>query len=296
MAVCNLCPRECGKSRGNGSVGYCGMGNDIYASKAMLHMWEEPPISGTKGSGAVFFTGCHLKCVYCQNSSIAFKSAGKSLTPGELSEVFIRLQERGAHNINLVTPTHFVPGIIKALDISKQTGLKIPVVYNTGGYEKRSTVELLDDYVDIYLPDFKYMNSDTAQKYSNAPDYPQMAKESLEEMVRQQPNSVFNDDSIMQRGVVVRHLLLPGNLKNSKSVIEYLYKTYGDSIYISIMNQYTPMREFDKFPELSCTPSRREYEKLVDYALSLGVKNAFIQDEGVSSGVYIPKFDMEGLN
>lgn len=296
MAVCNLCPRACNKARNEGSVGYCGMSRDIYASKAMLHMWEEPPISGVNGSGAVFFTGCHLKCVYCQNSAIAFKSSGKRLTPAELSEVFMRLQSEGAHNINLVTPTHFVPQIIESLDISRRKGLKVPVVYNTGGYEKRSTVELLKGYADIYLPDFKYMSSNTAKKYSNAPDYPERAKEALEEMVRQQPNPVFSDDEIMQRGVMVRHLLLPGNLKNSKSVIEYLYKTYGDSIYISIMNQYTPMGQFDKFPELSCTPSRREYEKLVDYALSLGVRNAFIQDAEASNDVYIPRFDLKGLN
>lgn len=295
MALCNLCPRHCNADRENGIVGYCRMPGDIMASKAYLHMWEEPCISGTSGSGTVFFTGCTLRCIYCQNSAISKGSGGKKLTERELADVFVNLWKKGAHNINLVTPTHYVPGIKEALTLAKAEGMNLPVVYNTGGYELVETLKSMENHVDIYLPDFKYIDGNTALKYSGAEDYPTVAKLALEEMVRQKPRVVFNENSIAVSGVIVRHLLLPGNLKNSKGVIEYIYKTYGDSVYISIMNQYTPIGEFRDHPELSETPSRREYEKLVDYALSLGVSNAYIQDSSSSGKVYIPDFDMEGI-
>lgn len=295
MALCNLCPRHCNADRENGSVGYCRMPGDVMASKAYLHMWEEPCISGTSGSGTVFFTGCTLRCIYCQNSAISKGSGGKKLTVRELADVFVNLWKKGAHNINLVTPTHYVPGIKEALILAKTEGMNLPVVYNTGGYELVETLKSMENHVDIYLPDFKYIDGNTALKYSGAEDYPTVAKLALEEMVRQKPRVVFDENSIAVSGVIVRHLLLPGNLKNSKGVIEYIYKTYGDSVYISIMNQYTPIGEFRDYPELSETPSRREYEKLVDYALSLGVSNAYIQDSSSSGKVYIPDFDMEGI-
>ncbi len=287
---CNLCPRQCNTDRSMSPYGYCGYPEGIYISCTMLHMWEEPCISGTRGSGAVFFCGCSLRCIYCQNSKIAMNVSGRRLTPEELAEEFVALEESGAHNINLVTPTHFSVGIADAIDKARQKGLKIPIVYNTGGYELKKCINPLDGRIDIYLTDFKYINPNTASKYSGAPDYPEFAKEALEEMVRQKPMPVFDNDGIMQSGVIVRHLLLPGSLANSKAVIEYLYKTYGDSIYISIMNQYTPIRKFEDYPELSETPSQREYDKLVDYALSLGIKNAYIQDEGCSDTRYIPEF------
>lgn len=295
MALCNLCPRRCNADRDNGNVGYCRMSGDVMASKAYLHMWEEPCISGTSGSGTVFFTGCTLRCIYCQNSAISQGSGGKKLTVRELADVFLNLWKKGAHNINLVTPTHYVPGIKEALILAKTEGMNLPVVYNTGGYELVETLRSMENHVDIYLPDFKYIDGNTALKYSGAEDYPDVAKLALEEMVRQKPRVVFDENSIAVSGVIVRHLLLPGNLKNSKGVIEYIYKTYGDSVYISIMNQYTPIGEFENYPELSETPSRREYEKLVDYALSLGVSNAYIQDSSSSGKVYIPDFDMEGI-
>jgi len=295
MALCNLCPRNCGADRDVGYVGYCGMTSEIEASKAYLHMWEEPCISGVKGSGTVFFNGCNLRCIYCQNRSISRGKGGKSLTAEELSRVFLSLQEKGAHNINLVTPTHFAMAIKEAVTGARRMGLIIPVVYNTGGYESTETLKAIENQVDIYLPDFKYNNADTAQKYSKAPDYPEVAKKALEEMVRQKSKVILDSEGIAKSGVIVRHLLLPGNLKNSKSVVEYLYKTYGDSIYISIMNQYTPIDVFPDYPELSETPSKREYAKLVDYALSLGITNAYIQDPGSSDSVFIPDFDMEGI-
>lgn len=288
MSACNLCPRECGADR-NKYVGYCRSGSEITLSKSMLHMWEEPCISGINGSGAVFFGGCPLRCIYCQNSDIALNPKGTVVSEKELCDVFLSLQKRGAHNINLVTPTHFVPKIIKAVSLARDEGLYIPVVYNTGGYEKKETVEMLNGTVDVYLPDFKYINPDTAKKYSNAPNYPEMAKIALKEMVRQKPEVKMHNNMIKE-GVIVRHMLLPGSLKNSKAVVEYLFKTYGDSIYISIMNQYTPIAEFENYPELSYLPTKREYEKLVDYALSLGVKNAYIQGEGASSKSFIPDF------
>ena len=256
----------------------------------MLHMWEEPCISGTNGSGAVFFGGCHLGCIYCQNSAIALNQRGRKVSEKELCDVFLDLQKSGAHNINLVTPTHFADKIANVVSLAKKEGLCVPVIYNTGGYERKETVAMLKDTVDVYLPDFKYINSDTAQKYSNAPDYPQRAKEALREMVQQK--SIIKKDlgGLVTEGVIVRHMLLPGSLKNSKAVIEYLYKTYGDSIYISIMNQYTPIKEFKDHPELSFVPTQREYQKLIDYALSLGVKNSYIQGDGASSKEFIPDF------
>ena len=253
-------------------------------------MWEEPCISGTNGSGAVFFTGCSLRCVYCQNSTIALDGMGEPYSADRLSQAFLSLEEQGAHNINLVTPTHFAPGIKEAVALARQSGLAIPVVYNTGGYELSEAVAELKGTVDIYLTDFKYMSASAAGKYSNAKDYPDYAKTALAEMVKQHPVPVFDDCGMLRSGVLVRHLLLPGNLANSKAVVEYLYKTYGDSIYISLMNQYTPMKSFEDYPELSYTVTRREYDKLVNYALSLGVKNAYIQDEGSIGKKYIPDF------
>jgi len=288
---CNLCPRMCNADRHLGQKGYCGHDSNVRISKVMLHMWEEPCVSGTRGSGAVFFSGCSLRCVYCQNSEIALKNSGKIVSKEELGKIYVSLQEKGAHNINLVTPTHFMDSIARSVLLAKNNGLKVPVVYNTGGYELSERIDDLKGIADVYLTDFKYIRSSTAHKYSNAPNYPAYAKASLEKMVSQMPEVIFDDNGIIKKGVIVRHLLLPGSLDNSKAVIEYLFKTYGDNIYISIMNQYTPLREFEDFPELSYTPSRREYEKLMDYAISLGVKNAYIQSQDSSDKKYIPNFN-----
>ena len=295
MEKCNLCPRRCNVTRTGSHLGYCKSLWQPSASKAYLHMWEEPCISGTNGSGTVFFNGCNLRCIFCQNHAISRNSSGKLLTAEELSRVFLNLQAKGAHNINLVTPGHYAPYIKEAIDTAKAEGLSIPVVYNCGGYELVDTLQTMEDAVDVYLPDFKYMDSSLAGKYSGAEDYPEVAKAALEEMVRQKPGVILDQEGIAQSGVIVRHMLLPGSLKNSKAVVEYLYKTYGDSIYISLMNQYTPIGDFPHNPELSETPSRREYQKLVDYALSLGVSNGYIQDPESSDKAYIPDFDMEGI-
>ena len=317
-SACTLCPRECGVDRLGGVRGRCGCDNDIYVARAALHMWEEPCISGEHGSGTVFFSGCPLGCVFCQNSNIAGAAVGKKISVERLAEIFLEQQERGALNINLVTPTHYIPQIVKALDLSKRQGMKLPVVYNSGGYEKVEALKLLVGLVVVYLPDMKYMSSMLAKKYSKAEDYPAVAKTSLSEMYRQVGKPKFrleNDESrgtfdggdadatdedglIMERGMIVRHLVLPGCVSDSKEVVKYLYGTYGDDIYMSIMSQYTPMPELlpggklnTSYPELGRCVTREEYDAVVDYAIDLGVENAFIQEGDVAKDSFIPDFD-----
>ena len=290
LEQCKLCPRSCGSNRAAGQTGYCGMSAEVKVARASLHMWEEPCISGTNGSGTVFFTGCPLKCVYCQNRTIAIGSTGERISIERLSEIFIELQEKGAHNINLVTPTHYVPQIVEALKSAKEKGLHIPIVYNTGSYEKAETIQALEGLVDIYLPDCKYYDSELAAKYSNAPDYFKVASDAIEEMVRQVGKPMF-EGNLMKRGVIVRHMILPGHTKDSRKIIERLYKTYGDDIYISIMNQYTPLPQMKNFPEINRRITAREYEKVIDYAISLGIENAFIQEGGTAKESFIPDFE-----
>ena len=296
LKECRLCPRECGVDRSEGKKGYCGASNELKVARAALHMWEEPCISGEAGSGAVFFSGCPMRCRFCQNYSIAAARKGKVISIERLAQIFLELQEKGAANINLVTPTHYTLHIIKALDLAKENGLRIPVVYNTSGYEKTETLKLLRGYIDIYLPDFKYMDGLLAAAYSNAPDYPEYAKRALEEMVGQTGPLKLDEETGMARsGVIVRHLVLPGHVRNSKAVIQYLYETYGDQIYISIMNQYTPMPQVTKDKLLGRKVTRRDYEKVIDYALELGVENGFFQEGDVAEESFIPEFDSEGV-
>lgn len=285
-----LCPRNCGIDRTNNERGFCKSGVFPKVSRAALHFWEEPCISGEAGSGTVFFSGCNLQCVFCQNSKISNGEIGEEISTERLSELYLKLQDEGALNINLVTPTHYIPQIAESLDIAKRKGLTLPVVYNTGGYEKASSIKLLDGYVDIYLPDFKYYNDKYAVKYSNAPEYFKFASESLAEMVRQTGTPKFDSNGILQTGTIVRHLMLPGLLFDSKKVIDYLYKTYKDDIYISIMNQYTPMKSFTDFPELNKKISWEYYNCLIDYALELGIKNAFVQEKETADKSFIPDF------
>lgn len=295
LKECRLCPRECKIDRTAGKKGYCGTAAELKAARAALHMWEEPCISGEEGSGTVFFSGCPLHCIYCQNHDISDGRAGKEITVERLSEVFLELQKKGANNINLVTPTQYVLSIRQALIKAKKNGLSIPVVYNCGGYEKPETLRLLDGLVDIYLPDFKYMSEELSLKYSGTKDYAHFAKLSLEEMVRQTGEAVFDEEGRMKRGVIVRHLVLPEQTEDSKRVLSYLYKTYGDEIFISIMNQYTPTGAEKKYPELNRALTEEEYDEVVDYALSLGVENGFIQEGGTSEESFIPQFDNEGI-
>lgn len=293
---CRLCPRECGADRAAGKKGFCGVaGTKILAARAGIHMWEEPCISGERGSGTVFFSGCPLRCVYCQNAVIADAAAGLEISEGRLSEIFLELQEKGAENINLVTPTHYTPEIVRAVQKARAEGLVVPVVYNCGGYEKVETLAMLEGIVDIYLTDFKYMEPELAGRLSHARDYPEAAKAALAEMVRQQGSPVFDAQGMMKKGVIVRHLLLPNHLKNAKAVVKYVFEAYGNRVYLSLMNQYTPLAQVEKLPELNRKVTKREYERLLDYALSLGVENAFIQEGETAKESFIPAFDGEGL-
>ena len=294
---CVLCPRTCGADRESGKTGFCGETAAVRVARAALHMWEEPCISGREGSGTVFFTGCTLRCVYCQNHRISAGDVGKTVSEERLAEIFLELEEKKANNINLVTPTHFVPQIIRALETARKRGLGLPVVYNTGGYERVETLKMLEGYVDVYLPDFKYLDAEHAGRYSAAPDYPQIAMRAVEEMVRQTGRPLFDERGLMKKGVIVRHLLLPGCLADAKRIVEYLFRTYGNQIYLSLMNQYTPLDVLDteKYPKLGKRVSERAYERLVDYAISLGVEQAFIQEGGTAKESFIPPFTLEGV-
>ena len=306
---CQLCPRMCQVNRHTGT-GYCLMPDRIKVARAALHMWEEPCISGEHGSGAIFFSGCTLRCVFCQNYKIAAAAVGKYITVDGLADIMLRLQDKHANNINLVTPTHYALHIAQALTKARDNGLRIPVVYNTSAYENIETLKRLDGLVDVYLPDFKYMDPFLAAKYSHAPDYPQTAKAAIAEMVRQQPRPVFAweekrgedvpeeacEGAVMKRGVIVRQLLLPGCLKDARNIVRYLYETYQNKIYVSLMSQYTPLEHVRDYPELAHRVSRRTYDRYVDAAIALGITQAFIQEPGVAKESFIPDFsNAEGV-
>lgn len=292
---CLLCPRKCGINRSTGQTGVCGVSSEIKVARAALHYWEEPCISGKRGSGAVFFSGCILHCVFCQNREISDGKAGKVISKERLSDIFMELADKGANNINLVTPGQYIPDIVWAVNDAKSRGMKLPIIYNTSGYENVTELKLLEGIVDVYLPDFKYMDSTLSARYSRAKDYPSVAKQALSEMVRQQPDVVIDDATgLIQKGVIVRQLLLPGHVNDAKAVLKYLYDTYHDHVYISMMSQFTPIALKD-YPEINRTVTRREYERLVDYALEIGITNAFIQEGDVAKDSFIPAFDCEGV-
>ena len=290
---CRLCPRECRVNRNHKEVGFCQAGNKIKIAKAYLHQWEEPPITGKNGSGTIFFSHCNLRCLFCQNYFIGEEGNGAGITIKRFSEVCLDLQKQGATNINLVTPTHYLPLIIEGIKIARKNGLKIPIVYNSSGYEKADVIKLLGDIVDVYLPDFKYYDDDLALKYSGCKDYFKYASNALAEMVRQKPKCVFDKDGNIISGVIVRHLLLPKGENDSKKVLKYLYDNYGNKIFISIMNQYTPVRKC-KYAELNETVSDEAYNEIIDYAWEIGIRKAFIQEGGTQSESFIPKWDFKG--
>lgn len=292
---CLLCPRKCGINRRTGQTGVCGVSSEIKVARAALHYWEEPCISGKRGSGAVFFSGCSLHCVFCQNREISDGKEGKVISKERLSDIFMELADKGANNINLVTPGQYIHDIVWAVNDAKSRGMKLPIIYNTSGYENVTELKLLEGIVDVYLPDFKYMDSTLSARYSRAKDYPSIAKQALSEMVRQQPDVVIdNATRLIQKGVIVRQLLLPGHVNDAKAVLKYLYDTYHDHVYISMMSQFTPIALKD-YPEINRTVTRREYERLVDYALEIGITNAFIQEGDVAKDSFIPAFDCEGV-
>lgn len=292
---CLLCPRKCGINRSTGQTGVCGVSSEIKVARAALHYWEEPCISGKRGSGAVFFSGCSLHCVFCQNREISDGKEGKVISKERLSDIFMELAGKGANNINLVTPGQYIPDIVWAVNDAKSRGMKLPIIYNTSGYENVTELKLLEGIVDVYLPDFKYMDSTLSARYSRAKDYPSVAKQAISEMVRQQPDVVIDDATgLIQKGVIVRQLLLPGHVNDAKAVLKYLYDTYHDHVYISMMSQFTPIALKD-YPEINRTVTKREYERLVDYALEIGITNAFIQEGDVAKDSFIPAFDCEGV-
>lgn len=292
---CLLCPRKCGINRSTGQTGVCGVLSEIKVARAALHYWEEPCISGKRGSGAVFFSGCSLHCVFCQNREISDGKEGKVISKERLSDIFIELAGKGANNINLVTPGQYIPDIVWAVNDAKSRGMKLPIIYNTSGYENVTELKLLEGIVDVYLPDFKYMDSTLSARYSRAKDYPSVAKQALSEMVRQQQDVVIDDATgLIQKGVIVRQLLLPGHVNDAKAVLKYLYDTYHDHVYISMMSQFTPIALKD-YPEINRTVTKREYERLVNYALEIGITNAFIQEGDVAKDSFIPAFDCEGV-
>ena len=291
---CNICPRKCGADRTCGT-GYCGQGAEIKIARAAPHYWEEPCISGERGSGTVFFSGCSLRCVYCQNADIAHGGFGKEISCERLCEIFFELAEKGVHNINLVTPTHFTPQIREAIIMAKSRGFLLPFVYNCGGYESVETLRTLEGLIDIYLTDFKYMSSARAKKYSAAENYPETAKAATAEMVRQTGEPVFSADGLMKRGTIVRLLILPEGMLEAKSVLRYLHRTYGGRIYISIMNQYTPMAGVP-YPELARKITEREYDGIINFAIDEGITKAFIQEGGTAEESFIPPFDLTGAD
>ncbi len=292
---CELCPRRCRVSRTEGQKGFCGADRTVRVARAALHFWEEPCISGTEGSGTVFFSGCTMRCLFCQNREISRGEAGKEISVSRLSEIFLELQAKGANNINLVTPMHFAPAITKALELAREKGLSLPIVWNTGGWELSESVAAVSDYADIWLTDFKYFDDKLAEDFSHAPQYFEIACAALKQMVEQTGPTVFDDRGMMKRGVIVRHLMLPGHLDDTKNVLRYLYETYGDKIWVSIMNQYTPLCFDERFPELSRTVSDEEYDEAIDFACELGMEQAFVQEGGTVGESFIPPFNLEGV-
>lgn len=292
---CTVCARNCGSNRNTENLGFCKSGAAVKLAKAYGHMWEEPCISGEKGSGTVFFSNCNLRCVFCQNHDISQEDIGKEVAIERLSEIFLEQQDRGFHNINLVNPTHYIPQIICALNIAKKKGLSIPVVYNSNGYENLESLKALKGYIDVYIPDLKYFNDKYAIKYSKAPNYFNIASESIKEMVHQVGPCKFDDNGIMTKGVIIRHLMLPGLLFDSKKVVDYIFKTFGDNVFLSLMNQYTPMFKTSEYPEINKPLNPGHYDSLIDHCLDLGFKNAFIQESGSNTTAFVPDFNLQGI-
>ena len=291
---CHLCPRNCRIDR-NQKMGFCGESAVLRVARASLHMWEEPPLSGEVGSGTVFFSGCNLGCIFCQNHKIAHWHRGKEISAERLAEIFLELQEKGAANINLVTAVHFVPHVIQALDLAKEKGLFLPIVYNSGGYESEETLRLLRGYIDVYLPDYKYRSPILAEAFSKARNYPEIAEKALAEMYSQVGEPQFDENGMMKKGMIVRHLVLPKHTDDSMEVLRYLHETYGDNIYISIMSQYTPCRKFTEYLELSRKLTTYEYRKVVKFAEDIGIRNGFLQSGAAAMESFIPDFDGSGI-
>ncbi len=291
---CNICPIKCGANR-NIRQGYCGGGTKAKIALVSIHNWEEPSISGEKGSGTVFFSGCNLRCAFCQNHDISHGNFGKEISDERLAEIFIEQQKRGVHNINLVSGAHFLPNIINALKKAKDMGLSIPVVYNSNGYESVESLKSLEGLIDIYIPDLKYASDEYAKKYSSASNYFETALSAIKEMVRQVGKNTFDENGIMQKGVIIRHLVLPSLKNDSIKVIDAIKENFGDSVYVSIMSQYTPVYRAKEFKEINRRITTLEYEKVTDHFLDIGLKNGYVQKRSSATSDYTPKFDLTGV-
>ena len=301
--ACRLCPRCCGVDR-TVAEGYCREKSSLHVARASIHMWEEPCISGESGSGTIFFSGCNMGCVFCQNRRISRGEVGKYIDIERLIEIFYELKEKGANNINLVTGDMFIPTIRTAIDRARIKGFDLPFLLNTSSYLNVETVKSLQGLIDIYLPDFKYIREEDAVRYSNAPGYVNAARDAIDEMVRQQPKAIFADEGqqksdrntpLMRRGVVIRHLLMPGMLIQAKMIVKYLYERYGDNVYLSLLGQYTPGDNLSSFPEINRKVTGYEYKSLVDYAAGLGITRAFVQEGDTARESFIPDFDLRGV-
>ncbi len=288
--ICNACPRGCNVDR-EVSLGYCKSPEKFKLVRASLHYWEEPCISGKNGSGAIFFSGCNLGCVFCQNYEISHGCKGVEVSDDDLVRIMKRLVDEGANNINFVNPTHYSPQLLRVLEKYKPP---VPIVYNTSGYDSVETLKMLDGAVDIYLPDFKYIRPDKALKYSKAEDYPQVAEEAIAEMKRQVGDDVFNENGIMQRGMIIRHLVLPSNTNSSISALDYLAENFGDT-YISVMAQYVPCGDLTEYKEINRRLTQREYDKVVNHIFDLGLSKIFVQELESAVTDYIPDFDLTGV-
>ena len=273
---CSICPRNCRIDRTKGQIGYCQSGHEIKAALASVHMWEEPPISGSCGSGTIFFSGCNLRCVFCQNYTISSENSGKTISTERLSEIMLEQQARGVHNINLVTATHFIPSIIKAVQKAKNNGLKIPIVYNTGGYEKVESIKMLEGTVDIYLPDIKYFSSELSLKYSGASDYFSYASEAVLEMYRQTGNNIYDDNGIMKSGVIIRHMIMPSHREDSYKVLDWIRDNIGTEACVSLLSQYTPAYNAEKYKEINRKLMSLEYTRVIEHFFDIGLKNGFM--------------------
>ena len=292
---CTLCPRRCHGDRTRPPYGYCQIGTAPKAALASVHQYEEPPISGTRGSGTVFFSGCALRCVFCQNYTISQENNGVTLTTEELADTFLSLQEKQVHNLNLVTAGHFLPSVVDALRLAKEQGLTLPVVYNSSGYETVEALSLLEGLVDIYLPDCKYYDTALSAKLSHCPDYFFHAAKAIGEMVRQVGEAVFDETGLMQRGVIIRHMVLPSAREDSKQILSWIKETFGDTVYVSLLRQYTPMYLAKELPPFHRKLTTFEYEDVVDHFLSLGLTHGFRQEKSSATSAYTPLFDGSGL-
>ncbi|SNX54891.1 radical SAM protein [Thermoanaerobacterium sp. RBIITD] len=295
LQKCNICPRNCNVDR-NIKRGFCRMSNNIKVAKAYLHKWEEPCISGERGSGTVFFTGCNLKCVFCQNYKISQENFGITVSIEKLADIFLNLEKLGAHNINLVSPTIYIPKIKESILIAKDKGLSIPIVYNSNAYENVELLRILDGLIDIYLPDLKYYDDTTAIKFSYAPEYFKYAKKAILEMFRQVGVPIFDKNGIMKRGLIIRHLILPGKLHETKKILKWIKENLPKEVYVSLMGQYIPYYKAKNYPEINKKIDNRDYEEAINYFFEIGLENGFVQDDESASENYIPNFNLEGIN